>query len=50
MSMILGATVFTELTFPDTLTFSMPTPSAIVAIITIVKPGYTIATADTMIL
>ena len=50
MNMMLGATVFTELTFPDTLTFSMLTPSAIEVTITIPKPVSIIAVADIMTL
>ena len=46
MSMMLGATVFTELTFPDALTFSMRIPSVIEVIITIAKQASIIAVAD----
>ena len=49
MTMMLGATVFTEHTFPDTLTFSMLTHSAIEVIITIARQAFIIAEADIMI-
>ena len=44
--MMLGATVFTELTFPDALTFTRLIHSAIEVTITIAKQASIIAVAD----